>query len=509
MSKSIFSELFIFDLANNHQGDLKHGLNVIKKIGYEAKQAEIRAALKFQFRQLDTFIHPDFKGNTELPHINRFEETVLSIDDYKTMSKEVKKTGMMTMSTPFDEESVDILCDLDLDYIKVASCSADDKPLLKKIARTNKPVVISTAGLSINQIDWIVSFFETEGMNFALMHCVALYPTPLEKLNLNQIAQLKQRYPDVPIGFSTHESPDDLAPIQIAKAKGAELFERHVGVETDKIKLNKYSSTPAQIKKWLNSYKEANDICGAIERAPSSPAETESLKSLKRGVYSKQLKKKGDIFKDKDVFFAMPCIGDQMTSGEWQEGFIADKEYKPGEALGNKFSVIQTEKKDVIYPIMLQVKGLLNKARISINKDSSIEISHHFGIDRFREFGAVLIDCINREYCKKLIVQLPRQKHPYHYHAKKEETFQLLSGDLEIVLEGERIKLFPGDTCLVERGVWHKFHTLDGAVIEEISTTHYNDDSFYEDPRISKMKREDRKTNVDNWLEYFRKHHKQ
>ena len=74
-------------------------------------------------------------------------------------------------------------------------------------------------------------------------------------------------------------------------------------------------------------------------------------------------------------------------------------------------------------------------------------------------------------------------------------------------MEGRKIKLNPGDTCLVKQGEWHKFHTLDGAVIEEISTTHYNNDSFYEDPKIAQLERTMRKTNVDNWLNYFRKHH--
>ena len=148
---------------------------------------------------------------------------------------------------------------------------------------------------------------------------------------------------------------------------------------------------------------------------------------------------------------------------------------------------------------MLQVTGMLNEARIHIGKDSSIELSHHYGLERFREFGAVIVDVVNREYCKKLIIQLPRQKHPYHYHDRKEETFQLLFGDLEVELEGKRINPQPGDTVLVEPGTWHKFHTLDGAIFEEISTTHYNNDSFYEDERIASLSRAERKTVIPNW----------
>jgi N-acetylneuraminate synthase len=98
-----------------------------------------------------------------------------------------------------------------------------------------------------------------------------------------------------------------------------------------------------------------------------------------------------------------------------------------------------------------------------------------------------------------LVIQLPRQKHPYHFHKQKEETFQLLYGDLEVELDGKRIKPQVGDTILVKPGEWHKFHTLDGAIFEEVSTTHFNNDSFYEDERIARLPREERKTSIANW----------
>lgn len=67
-------------------------------------------------------------------------------------------------------------------------------------------------------------------------------------------------------------------------------------------------------------------------------------------------------------------------------------------------------------------------------------------------------------------------------------------------LEGERTKLQPGDTFLVLPSKWHKFRTLDGAIFEEVSTTHYNNDSFYEDERVSRLLREERKTTIPNWV---------
>ena len=106
----------------------------------------------------------------------------------------------------------------------------------------------------------------------------------------------------------------------------------------------------------------------------------------------------------------------------------------------------------------MQTNGLLRQAGIKISENWEYEISHHYG-QRDLEFG-YLIDIINREYCKKLIVQLPRQKHPYHFHKKKEETFHVLYGDLEIEKNGNPILLKTGDTFLVKPNDWHKFSTV-------------------------------------------------
>ncbi len=496
-----FEGLCIYDLANNHEGDLEQGMKIIKAVGEVSKKAGVRGALKFQFRQFDTFIHPDYRDKKDIPHIPRFLSNALSNDDFKVLTEEVRNQGMTTICTPFDEESVDVIEDLDIEIIKVASCSATDRPLLERIVETGKPMIISTAGLSEEKIDRMVSFLEHRKVSFALMHCIALYPTPHNQLRLNNIGWLKCRFPHVPIGFSTHEDPDNYFAIKIAYAKGARLFERHVGINGNGSKLNAYSSTPPHLKKWLHAYRESVKACGSRFRSPAPIEETNSLRNLRRGVFAHENIKKGDLVKRDDVFFSMPLQENQLSSDQWFDGIIADDDYSSKTPLSIQLATLEKPKEEQIYQIMLQVKGMLNNAKIFIGADSSIEVSHHMGIERFREYGCVIVNCINRTYCKKLIVQLPRQKNPYHYHKKKEETFQLLRGDLEVELEGKRIKLNVGDTLLVEPGEWHKFHTLDGAIFEEVSTTHYNNDSYYEDERIDRIPREKRKTKLENWAE--------
>lgn len=502
-----FDDLFIYDLANNHQGDCAHATRIIQEVASVNNAAGVRGALKFQFRQLDSFIHPDFKTRTDLKYIKRFSETKLSMDEFRGLAETARKNGLLTMCTPFDEESVDIICDMELDVIKVASCSADDRPLIEKISRVNKPVIVSTAGLRTDEIDWLVNFLQIERVNFALMHCVAIYPTPDNMLQLNQVKQLKARYRGVPVGWSTHENQDNTSAIQIAAALGARLFERHVGLNTDKYKLNAYSSTPQQLEKWLAAFKSAKAMIGPAERAPAPAEERQTLVDLKRGAFARRAIKKGERVGKEDVFFAMPLQDGGMSSGNFRPGIAADKDYAARAPFADAMVEQDLNDDQMVYQIMLQIRGMLNKAGIHINEDSAIEISHHYGLRRFREFGAVIITCINRDYAKKLVIQLARQKHPYHFHKQKEETFQLLAGDLEIVKDGNKFAMQPGDTLLVEPNQWHKFHTLEGCIFEEVSTTHFNNDSFYEDPAISRMSRDQRKTKVDNWLSYFRVKH--
>ncbi len=318
------------------------------------------------------------------------------------------------------------------------------------------------------------------------MLCVALYPTLSEDFQLNQIDVLRNRYPFLPVGFSTHEKPDNFFAVQIAIAKGAKLLERHIGVETEKIKLNAYSSTPEQIAKWIDAVIEAKLVCGSNKRLLSKKEEMESLDLLRRGVYAKRTISKGEILTDKDVFFAMPYQKGQMFSGDFIEDIISNKDYKKNDPIDEIIGVKhQVDPKRIIYSCIHQAKGLLYQARIAIGKEFNVDLSHHYGVEHFDKVGAIIIDVINREYCKKLIIQLPGQFHPLHYHKQKEETFQALWGELLIKIDDEEKILRPGDQVTVMPEQRHSFTTKTGVIVEEVSTTHYKNDSFYEDKQVS------------------------
>jgi len=182
-----FNNLFVFEMANNHQGSVDHGLRIIREIADAVYAQGIRGAIKLQFRELDSFIHPSHRNGSDNKHIPRFISTRLSENEFRVLVEETKNKGLISMCTPFDEPSVGSIERLGIEVIKIGSCSATDWPLLERVAEAGKPVIFSTGGLRLEDIDKTVSFFKHRGVNFAFMHCIALYPTPNEDLQLNQM----------------------------------------------------------------------------------------------------------------------------------------------------------------------------------------------------------------------------------------------------------------------------------------------------------------------------------
>ena len=169
---NIFDKLFILEMANNHMGSLEHGLRLIREFHKVTSKFDFNFAFKFQYRDLDSFIHPDFKDRMDIKYIKRFSETRFSEDQFLAMKKELDKLGFISVCTPFDEKSVDLIEKHGYKILKIASCSFTDWPLLEKIAETSLPIIASTAGASLNEIDQVVSFFEHRGKKLCLMHCV-------------------------------------------------------------------------------------------------------------------------------------------------------------------------------------------------------------------------------------------------------------------------------------------------------------------------------------------------
>jgi sialic acid synthase SpsE/quercetin dioxygenase-like cupin family protein len=497
MTQSFPELLFVFEIANNHQGDVDHGLRIIAEMGTIAGRHGIRAAVKLQYRDLETFIHPDAAGRTDVKHVQRFLDTRLAPREFRQLIAAARHAGLVTMVTPFDEASVELALEHEVDILKVASCSATDWPLLEVVAVAGKPVICSTGGKTLGEIDKVVSFFSHRYVDdLALLHCVGLYPTPSERVQMRFMQRMQQRFRRVAVGYSGHEAPDNLGPVAAAVALGARILERHVGLARDGCPLNAYSMDPKQTAAWVEAALAMKEICGGAGDKAIPPEEVQSLHQLSRGVYARRPLSAGEPLKRADVFFAMPCGDGQTTSGEFVDGMVASRDYAENEALTESRVRGSVE---VMREAIHEAKGMLQEAGIEIGSQFEIELSHHHGPQLFRRFGAVIINLLNREYCKKLIVVLPGQHHPGHFHKVKEETFHVLHGDLDLYLDGESRHLSAGDMQIIDRGRNHEFRSEGGCIIEEISTTHVPKDSHYKDARIASSDPMIRKTLVEAW----------
>lgn len=322
IDKDIFEDLFVLEMANNHLGSLERGLKIVAAFAQVVRFNNVRATIKLQFRDVDSFIHKDFLDRKDLRYIRKTLDTRLTDEDYGIMVKAIRQAGFSATATPFDERSVELCVELGIPIIKIASSDLNDWVLIEKIAKTKKPVVVSTGGSSLKDVDDIVTFFANRNIPLGINHCVSIYPSEDAELELNQIDFLRNRYPDNTIGFSTHEYSNWSNSMLIAYAKGARMFERHIDIATDGVKVSPYCSLPDQLDEWFKAYHKAREMCGAAgtqKRIPQKK-EVEYLDALVRGVYAKSDLPEGHCLVDDDVYLAIPLQKGQLSCRELMRG---------------------------------------------------------------------------------------------------------------------------------------------------------------------------------------------
>jgi N-acetylneuraminate synthase len=324
--RELFEGLFVLELANNHWGQVERGLKIIRDHATVIRYNNVRAAIKLQFRDVDAFVHRDFKGDQDLRYIKKTEATKLSRADFARLIQEIRHCACIPMATPFDERSVDLCVEFELPIIKIASSDINDWVLLERVAATRKPVIVSSGGASEKDLDDLVAFFEKRNIALALNHCVSLYPSEDDELDLDQIDYLKQRYPEHVIGLSTHEYRDWTSSMMISYAKGARTWERHVDIDHGGFDVSPYCSLPHQVDTWFKAFHKAKEMCGGVGRSRRviKRKEIEYLDHLVRGTYAKRDLPAGHVISkesfENDFYLAIPLLKGQLSCREIMNG---------------------------------------------------------------------------------------------------------------------------------------------------------------------------------------------
>ena len=352
-ANELFTDLFVLELANNHWGSVERGKQIIREHGHIVKKHGIKAAVKLQFRDIDTFVKKEFEdlkpsgreGEVVEPpgsssrYVKKTIATRLSKEDFGELFEEIKKWGMLTMVSPFDEKTVSWCDDFDLDLVKISSHDATTHILIDQVIKLKRPTIVSNGGTTtMEDMDLLVDKFKKAGVPLAINQCVSLYPSEDSDLELHQIDRVKKRYPEHVIGFSTHEYGDWYSSVMMSYAKGARTWERHIDIEDGEgTPVSKYCSLPHQVDEWFAAFKKAQIMCGKEDDAARvvSKKEADYIQSCARGVYALRDLKDGDTLTREglgvDYELAIPLQDGQYSAHDLNHDIAVKKQIKKGD----------------------------------------------------------------------------------------------------------------------------------------------------------------------------------
>ena len=309
MQKELNVNPFIIaEMSGNHNQSLDRALQII----YAAANAKVDA-IKLQTYTADTITLPDvytIHDKKSLWHgrdlYDLYQEAYTPWEWHKALFDRAKERGIICFSTPFDETAVDFLESLDNPIYKIASFEVNHIPLLKRIAQTGKPVIMSTGASTLAEIEEAVHALRENGCkDLTLLKCTSTYPATPENTNLLTIPHLKQLF-DCKVGLSDHTLGIGVAIASVAL--GATVIEKHFCLSRSEGGVDSAFSMEPQEMKML--VEEVNRACLALGKVTYGVLETEkNSRIFKRSIYVSQNIKAGEVFTKDNIKVIRPGDG--------------------------------------------------------------------------------------------------------------------------------------------------------------------------------------------------------
>ena len=302
----------IAEIGVNHEGSMskaKHLIDLCSSAGAHAA--------KFQTYKADTLASinsPAYWDSNQETSKNQHElfnkYDRFNEEDYKMLFEYCKQKGVEFLSTPFDLKSVDFLDPL-LNFYKIASADLNNLPLLKAIAKKNKPIILSTGASNLNEIKFAVNFLEANGCpDVSLLHCILNYPTKYKNANLAMIQDLSKNFPNHTIGYSDHTLPDnDMITTTTAYLMGAQIIEKHFTYDKTQPGNDHYHAMDDKdLKILLKNLNKIHEITGYNKKIVLESEEISRLNARRSIVINTDVIK-GEIINESMITTKRPGIG--------------------------------------------------------------------------------------------------------------------------------------------------------------------------------------------------------
>ena len=216
--------LVIAEIGINHGGDLEVAKNMVRLAALSGCEC-VKHQTHIVEDEMTDEAKQIFPPNADVSIWDVMAECALSREDEAELKRYTEELGLIYISTPFSRAAADFLETLDVPAYKIGSGEADNLPLIRHIARKGKPVIMSTGMQTIETLQESVQMLEDAGIEYALLECTNLYPSPPEIVSLQGVTDLKAAFPNAVVGFSDHSIGPEMALASVAL--GASILERH------------------------------------------------------------------------------------------------------------------------------------------------------------------------------------------------------------------------------------------------------------------------------------------
>jgi pseudaminic acid synthase len=300
---------FVAEISANHNGSLLHAkklIKIAKRYGADAVKLQTYTpdTLTLKCKKSDFKIRGGLWNGKTLWDLYAKAQT--PFEWHKELFDYAKKLKIICFSSPFDETAVEFLESLNCPFYKIASFEMNHIPLIKKIAQTKKPMIISTGMANLKEIDLAYNTAKKNGSKeITLLYCVSNYPSKISDFNFNNIRILKERY-NCRVGFSDHSTDNKV--VAAAIASGAEVIEKHIALEGQKEGFDlAFSLKGKEIKEYGQVIKDTSLMLGK-KYFFRSKSENQSLQ-FRRSIYAISDIKKGEKFTKKNLRIIRPGYG--------------------------------------------------------------------------------------------------------------------------------------------------------------------------------------------------------